>query len=183
MRLKSSLATLAGAAMLVAACAAPVVTPAPTPASGGSQLPARPAAPVPPTPTTIVRVVDVGAVPVPTATPVPPAPTARPVAPTSPATPRPAAPTPIPPAVSPAPVSPTPRALADGTFVVGTEIAPGTYRAPGGQNCYWARLKGFGGSVSDVITNGAGASSVLVAIATTDAGFESRNCGAWTRVS
>jgi len=67
-----------------------------------------------------------------------------------------------------------------GTHRVGTDIAPGTYRATGGSTCYWARLSGFGGSVGDVIANNLGGGSQVVAIAASDAGFESRNCGTWT---
>jgi len=79
-----------------------------------------------------------------------------------------------------------------GTFFVGTEVAPGTWRtsavSPGpGQLCTWARLSGFGSGDGferyrgDIITNGGAASgAVTVTIAATDKGFTSSGCGTWT---
>src|SRR5690349_16825748 len=32
----------------------------------------------------------------------------------------------------------------DGTYRVGAEIQPGTYRSDGGEYCYWERLRGLG---------------------------------------
>ncbi len=59
------------------------------------------------------------------------------------------------------PESPTNR-FADGTYLVGTDVAAGSYRSPGpapGGNghCYWARLRPNGGSkiVADELTTGA----------------------------
>jgi hypothetical protein len=76
----------------------------------------------------------------------------------------------------------------DGTWVVGQDIEPGTYRSdvPAGDFCYWERLSGFGGDIlEDVITNDAveGPQQVIVEIAPTDAGFTSDDCGTWTKVS
>lgn len=68
-----------------------------------------------------------------------------------------------------------------GTFIVGTDIAPGTYRGRGG-SCYWARLRSFGGTLNSVIANGNGTGgSVIVTINRGDKGFESSRCGTWTR--
>ena len=41
----------------------------------------------------------------------------------------------------------------DGTFIVNNDIQPGTYKNSGGDSCYYARLKGFGGTVGDIIAN------------------------------
>ena len=72
----------------------------------------------------------------------------------------------------------------DGAHRVGTDIAPGTYRAPGGAECRWARLSGFGGSGDDVLgANGASFISQIATIKSSDAGFESHDCGQWTRSS
>jgi hypothetical protein len=67
-----------------------------------------------------------------------------------------------------------------GTYIVNTDITPGTFSAPGGSTCYWARLSGFGGSTSDVITNNIAAGATTVTIAATDKGFESSGCGTFT---
>lgn len=70
-------------------------------------------------------------------------------------------------------------AFDEGTWLVGAEIAPGTWKAPGGATCYWERLSGFGGEVADVIAADTVGS---VTIAAGDLGFRSRRCGTWTRV-
>jgi len=68
-----------------------------------------------------------------------------------------------------------------GTYIVNTDIAPGTYSAPGGDTCYWARLSGFGGSFDEVIANDYATGSVRVTIAPGDKGFESSGCGTFTK--
>jgi hypothetical protein len=68
-----------------------------------------------------------------------------------------------------------------GTYIVNTDIAPGTFSAPGGDTCYWARLSEFGGSTSDIIANDNATGSVTVTIAATDKGFESSSCGTFTK--
>lgn len=69
-----------------------------------------------------------------------------------------------------------------GTFMVGIDIAPGTWRASSGETCYWARLTGFGGTLSEIITNDFGGATV-VTIDPSDVGFTSSRCGTWTRVN
>lgn len=77
---------------------------------------------------------------------------------------------------------PGPRSsFGTGTHRVGVDIVAGTYTAPGGSTCYWARLSGFGGGLGEIIANNLGGGSQVVTIAATDAGFESRSCGTWTR--
>lgn len=71
----------------------------------------------------------------------------------------------------------------DGIFIVGTDIEPGTYRSSGESGCYYARLNGFGGTSDDIIANQNTDSSAIVTIAASDAGFQSSNCGTWTRMS
>jgi hypothetical protein len=70
-------------------------------------------------------------------------------------------------------------AISEGVNVVGTQVAPGTYRSTAA-DCYWARLSGFGGEIADIIANSNGPSVVL--IQASDRGFESRRCGTWTRI-
>ena len=72
--------------------------------------------------------------------------------------------------------------ITDGVWLVNAEVAPGLYAAPGGDSCYWARLEGFSGDFDDIIANGRGDERPVIEIGATDAGFETRRCGEWTRV-
>lgn len=80
--------------------------------------------------------------------------------------------------------TPTPRVeFPDGTYRVGPDIAPGTYRSVAtSDSCYWARLRGFGGTLADIIANYFGIGPTIVAIAPTDVGFRSSSCGGWTKI-
>lgn len=69
----------------------------------------------------------------------------------------------------------------DGMFIVGTDITPGTYKSTGGDGCYYARLRGFGNTVGDVITNNLVDTPTIVTIAASDKGFETHRCGTWTK--
>ena len=89
----------------------------------------------------------------------------------------------------PVTVAPAPAAGAsgagsfgDGTQLVGTDVQAGTYRAPGGAECYWERLKGASGSVNDIIANDMGTTNPVVQIAASDYAFTSSNCGGWTKI-
>lgn len=68
----------------------------------------------------------------------------------------------------------------DGTYIVGTDLQPGTYGAPGGTLCYWSRLAAFTGEFGDIIANGTGDSNQVVTIAPGDVGFQTSDCGEWT---
>jgi hypothetical protein len=71
--------------------------------------------------------------------------------------------------------------IEEGTYTVGVDIQPGTYRAVGaGSNCYWAITKS-GSNGSDIIDNHIGAGNLTV---TLKAGqdFTSERCGTWSKV-
>ena len=71
----------------------------------------------------------------------------------------------------------------DGTYRVGPDIAPGTYRSVATSNsCYWERLRGFGGTNDEIIANYFGITPTIVAVAPTDTGFRSSGCGGWTKI-
>ena len=85
---------------------------------------------------------------------------------------------------TPIPTTPTPTfaTFTDGTYQVGIDIQPSTYRTQTvSQGCYYARLKGFSGSLDDILANNNTDDPVIVTILPTDKGFESRNCGTWTK--
>jgi hypothetical protein len=104
-------------------------------------------------------------------------PTATPTATRTPTPP----PTPTP-TVTPTP-TPGPRtSFGTGTWLVGSEVVPGTYSSSGNDTCYWARLSGLGGTVDDIIANNYGGGRQVVTIAASDVAFESDDCGTWTLV-
>ena len=73
--------------------------------------------------------------------------------------------------------------ISDGTWQVGVDVQPGTYRNSGGsKGCYWERLSGFSGASSDRLANGLSANQQIVTIEPSDAGFTSEDCGVWFRV-
>lgn len=83
------------------------------------------------------------------------------------------------PTATPAPTFPQ---FDDGTYQVGKDIQPGTYRTRvASSGCYYARLKGFGGTVDDIIANNLTDAPAIVTIASTDKGFTSQSCGTWTK--
>lgn len=72
-----------------------------------------------------------------------------------------------------------------GSWVVGTQVAPGTYQAANAAvGCEWQRLNAFTGSGGAVVASAfvSTAAAQLVTIASTDVGFSSTaECGTWTR--
>jgi hypothetical protein len=73
-------------------------------------------------------------------------------------------------------------AFTDGTYRVGVQIQPGTYQASAVQSdCYWARLRGFSGSLGDIIANSF-AGATIVTIQPSDVGFLSERCGNWSKI-
>ena len=73
-------------------------------------------------------------------------------------------------------------AITDGTWLVGREIAPGTYTASSPETCRWSRLSGFNGKTADVISSNDDVPDWTdVELKDTDAGFMSFGCGGWNR--
>ena len=72
-------------------------------------------------------------------------------------------------------------AFGDGTYLVGVDITPGLYRAPGvpGTQLAWARLRSAQGTDDDVIAGYQGSAPGLVEIINQDFAFWSQNSGGW----
>jgi hypothetical protein len=68
----------------------------------------------------------------------------------------------------------------DGTWMIDSEVRPGTYRATADGTCSWARLRGTSGTPEDVLANGASSGSVLLTIGKRDVAVTSSGCGRWT---
>jgi hypothetical protein len=70
--------------------------------------------------------------------------------------------------------------FSDGTYQVGPDIQPGTYRTrEGSPGCYYARLRGFSNEINDILANANTYAPAVVTIKSTDAGFQSQGCGLW----
>jgi len=81
----------------------------------------------------------------------------------------------------PPPPGPKTTIETDGTFIVGTDIAPGTYRSSGKYGCYWARLSSF--DTGDIIdNNNVNDGPQVVQIRPRHKAFMTRNCGNWQKV-
>lgn len=114
-----------------------------------------------------------------TAAPTPPPVTVTAEAPPAAATPPPVTVTAQPPANPPAAAPGVPQ---DGMNLVGTDVAPGTYRSQGA-TCYWERLSGTSGQLTDIIANNMPqGGAVVVTIAPTDVAFKSERCAPWASV-
>ena len=70
----------------------------------------------------------------------------------------------------------------DGAYIVGTDIEPGTYRSSGSSGCYYQRLSGFNNDLDSIIANANTDTPAVVTIEPTDKGFETKQCGEWTRI-
>lgn len=69
----------------------------------------------------------------------------------------------------------------NGKYLVGTDIAPGTYTINTRvEDCYWERADAQGNIIDNNFVNLA--PSLTVTIESTDAGFTSQGCGTWTLV-
>lgn len=83
-------------------------------------------------------------------------------------------------------VTPLTSFVGDGTFRVGIDIQPGTYRSNGpstaGVPCSWERQATFGDSTSVIDANPLVLEPVQVTILPSDRGFRTARCQIWTRV-
>lgn len=69
---------------------------------------------------------------------------------------------------------------ADGKYIVGTDIKPGTYRAAASEGCYYARLSSL--DDGDIIENNNTDGPVVVQIRAGDKAFQAKRCGMFTRI-
>lgn len=78
--------------------------------------------------------------------------------------------------------APPPFTFGAGTHIVGVDVPPDTYRNSGfSPGCYWERLSGFSGELSDIIANNFTTIGQIVEIEPSDVGFRSTSdCGTWS---
>lgn len=76
------------------------------------------------------------------------------------------------------------NSIPPGTWLVGGQVAAGTYQINAGASCYWERVRDFQGGVRSIIANEfiAAGGPALVTISSSDVGFTTDgDCGTWTR--
>lgn len=83
--------------------------------------------------------------------------------------------------IGPVTSSPT-AAFTDGMYLVGVDVAPGTWRSDGtGTGCYWARLRNINGT-SAIIANNLQTAPAIVTVLASDVAISVSGCGRWSRV-
>jgi hypothetical protein len=72
----------------------------------------------------------------------------------------------------------------DGLYLVGKDIAPGTYKSSGGSSYggYWERLSGLSGQFDDIIANGNPEGSTIVEVKEGDVAFSTSGNLTWTKI-
>ena len=71
----------------------------------------------------------------------------------------------------------------DGTYLVGSDIQPGTYRSTGGSFCTWERLSDVTGNNDAVLAWELADGQAYAEILTTDVAFRTDDCGTWSRIA
>ena len=84
----------------------------------------------------------------------------------------------------PPPSAPKTIIETDGTYRVGTDIVPGTYRSAGpspegASDCYWARLNSL--NETHIIDSNISTGPQVVMIPPSDKAFLTHSCQAWTK--
>ncbi|MFF4158450.1 hypothetical protein [Streptomyces sp. NPDC001678] len=75
-------------------------------------------------------------------------------------------------------------ASGNGTFQVGSDIKPGTYRSAGNkEGCYWERDKDSKGEADSILANDNAVGTSYVTIAASDKIFKSSGCKGWNLVT
>ncbi|MFE2535048.1 hypothetical protein [Streptomyces sp. NPDC059371] len=76
-----------------------------------------------------------------------------------------------------------PAFAGNGTFRVGPDIKPGTYRTAGntGGSCHWERAKDAGHGLGSLIAKGDVTGTAVVTIGAKDTYFKTSGCGDWKK--
>lgn len=70
-----------------------------------------------------------------------------------------------------------------GTYMVGTDVKPGTYKSEGGEGCYWERLKSLDGGFTAIIANDfVDGGTTIVTIKKTDKAFKFNDCAGFVKI-
>jgi hypothetical protein len=80
---------------------------------------------------------------------------------------------------TPRPATPV-RTFGDGTWEVGSEVRPGTYRATADGTCSWVRLGEPMGTLETVLGSAVGSGPRLLTVGKKDVAIRTNGCGRWT---
>lgn len=89
---------------------------------------------------------------------------------------------------TPARAAAVPGQIGDGTWLVGTDIQPGTYRSPGATPrinfCWWGRLSDTTGDAHAITASGTAnaGEQIVVTISPADRAFKATNCEPFVKV-
>ncbi len=79
--------------------------------------------------------------------------------------------------------TPTATTIPDGTWKRGAEYQPGTYRAPGGERCWWEQRQRPGGEAGgEGFNSNYGSEERNILLEIDSPYFKTEHCGAWERV-
>jgi len=74
-----------------------------------------------------------------------------------------------------------PTVMDDGTWEIGDDVQSGTYQSPGGNDCYWARLKHGDDSPDGVIQKNLGGGPQTIEVHQKE-DLRTLGCGTWKKV-
>lgn len=82
------------------------------------------------------------------------------------------------------PAGPSGSIAGDGTFLVGSEIKPGVYRAGAASsgNCYWARLHDLDGGLNSIVANDNTSGPAILRVASSDYAITTSGCETFRRI-
>ena len=89
-------------------------------------------------------------------------------------------PTPAAPATTAEPPG-LPTSMDDGTWEIGEDVPSGRYQSPGGNDCYWARLKHGDDSPAGVIQKNLGGGPQTITVHQKE-DLQTLGCGTWKKV-
>jgi hypothetical protein len=73
--------------------------------------------------------------------------------------------------------------LGNGSYLVGSDFLPGTYRSSGNtESCYWERARSADGAAGSIIANDISKGQLIVTISGSDSVFQTSRCKTWTRI-
>jgi hypothetical protein len=80
-----------------------------------------------------------------------------------------------------------PAGITAGTYLVGSDIQPGTYKStgPDGSNavgCFWQRMKDTTGDFGSIIANNFSQGPTVATVSPKDGAFETSGCAPWVKV-